>query len=129
MKSEQDDCIALHNFLEAERLKGEINELELSLVKLKEDLPTQHKLEKKTDTPTIIKCLDIAIGILLSPQVTCLTAPLKALKEDFINELLIGESFIIRMKALRCYALYCIIDKESSSNGIHIFSTPVSHNN
>lgn len=127
-KSEQENCVAQHNFMEAERLENQMNELHSALKELKEEplTPPQH-LEKKTDILTTIKCLDIAAGILLSPQVTSLTMSLKALKQDFINEFLISENDSIRVKAFRCYALCCIIDKESSTNGIHIFSTPVSN--
>lgn len=128
LSSEQEDAIRERNFIEAERLNNEIDSLQLALIKLREEVLPQQIEEKKTNIVTTVKCLDIAAGLLLSPQVTFLTPSLKALNENFIYELLISEIDSIRVKAFRCYALCCIIDKESSTNGIHIFSTPVSMN-
>lgn len=126
LNQEQEANIAQRDFVKAALLKDAIDDLEFALEKLKnEPLLSQKNCQKKSDLLTTVKCLDIAAGILLSPQVTSLTASLKTLKEDLINELLISENDTIRVKAFRCYALCCIVDKELSKNGIHIFSTPV----
>lgn len=127
LTSEQEDAIKERNFIEAERLNNEINSLQKALATLKDEALPQQIVEKKINIVTTVKCLDIAAGLLLSPQVTFLTPCLKTLNENFIYELLISEIDSIRVKAFRCYALCCIIDKESSTNGIHIFSTPVSN--
>lgn len=127
LKHDQENCISNHEFLGAERLKNEISEAQIALTNLKEEpLSTSQNVEKRTDILTTKKCLHIAAGILRSPQLTILTDSLESLKEEFIIELLMSANDSIRVKAFRCFALYCIIDKKSASNGIHIFSTPVS---
>ncbi|KAG5899798.1 hypothetical protein JTB14_006131 [Gonioctena quinquepunctata] len=127
LRGEQDIAIREQNFMEAERIKMEIAEVGINLGNLKnvEDIQQQRQVQKKTDLLTTIKCLDIAAAILMSPKGTHLTSSMKALKEDFIQELLITENDSVRVKALRCYALCCLIDKPTSQNGIHLFSTPI----
>ncbi|KAJ8969726.1 hypothetical protein NQ314_001614 [Rhamnusium bicolor] len=123
---EQNEAVKQENYMEAERLKHDIEQVNNELRNLK-NLQTvpQQQIQKKTDIPTIIKYLDIAAGLLLSPKVTHLTSSLKTLKDDVIQELLIHDNDNVRVKALRCYALCCIVDKHCASNGIHIFSTPI----
>ncbi|KAJ8969401.1 hypothetical protein NQ317_010309 [Molorchus minor] len=122
---EQSEAVRQEKFIEADRLKHEIGELHSTLKKLKEAQFSPQQVKKKTDIPTIIKYLDVAAGLLLSPQITCLTPSLKTLKDNVIQELLIYDNDNVRAKALRCYALCCIVDKQCASSGIHIFSTPI----
>lgn len=122
---EQNKAIAEENFIEAERIKKEIIELNIAYKELKNSQSVPQQVQKRTDVPTIIKYLDVAASLLLSPQITELNSTLRALKDDVIQELLIHDNDSVRAKALRCYALCCIVDKECASSGIHIFSTPV----
>lgn len=126
LKEEQVECVKRQDYIAAEQLKNDIEEASKELNDIKNQPVITERQEKRTDMVTILKCLDIAAAILVSPQVTFLTDSLKSLKESFIQELLIVENDNIRVKALRCYVLYGIIDKEIALTGIHIFSTPVS---
>lgn len=126
LRNDQEYAVTEQNFIEAERLKNELKDLSIELEDLmKSEREQVQHIEKKTDILTTIKCLDIAAAILLLPKVREFTASLKNLKEDFIQELLIHDNDSIRVKALHCYALCCIIDKETAATGIHIFSTPI----
>lgn len=126
LKEEQVQCIRQQDFIGAEKLKNEIEGVSIELNNIKNQPIITERQEKRTDLVTILKCLDIAAAILVSPQVNFLTDSLKSLKDSFIQELLMTENDNIRVKAFRCYALFGIIDKEIALTGIHIFSTPVS---
>lgn len=122
---EQNQAITEEKFSEAERLKKEISEMNIAYKELKNSFNPPAQVQKKTDIPTIIKYLDVAASLLVSPQVTGLNPTLRSLKDEVIQELLMHNNDNVRAKALRCYSLYCIVDKECASTGIHIFSTPV----
>lgn len=122
---EQNKAVEAENFVEADRLKKEIIEVNAAYKELKNSQNVPQQVQKRTDIPTVIKYLDVAASLLLSPQITKLNSTLRALKDDVIQELLIHDNDNVRAKALRCYALCCIVDKECASTGIHIFSTPV----
>ncbi|XP_018564704.1 condensin complex subunit 3-like [Anoplophora glabripennis] len=121
----QNTAVKEENFMEAERFKRELIEVNAAYKELKNSQDVPQQVQKRTDIPTIIKYLDVAASLLLSPQITELNSTLRALKNDVIQELLIHDNDNVRAKALRCYALCCIVDKDSASNGIHIFSTPI----
>ncbi|XP_023023077.2 chromosome associated protein G [Leptinotarsa decemlineata] len=127
LKEDLDKAIREQKFVEAERIKNEMTQITAELTDLKnvEVAQQQRQVQKRTDLLTTIKCLDIASAMLLCPKVIHLTSSMKALKEDFIQELLMSDNDSVRVKALRCYALCCIIDKPTSRNGIHLFSTPI----
>lgn len=125
---EQNKAVKEQNFTEAERLKNELIKINDAYREIKNSSNFPAQIKKRTDIPTIVKYLDIAAGLLISPQVIELNSTLKALKDDIIQELLIHNNDNVRAKALRCYCLCCIIDKECASAGIHIFSIPVKIN-
>ncbi|CAG9815968.1 unnamed protein product [Phaedon cochleariae] len=120
-----EEAVQREDYMEAEQIKNMIGDANASLANLKQEEPAQLRQEKKTDLVTTIKCLDITAAILLSPKINRLTASMRALKEDLIQELLIHDNDTVRVKAMKCYGLCCIADKETASTGIHIFSTPI----
>ncbi|KAJ8947573.1 hypothetical protein NQ318_010085 [Aromia moschata] len=123
---EQSEAVRQEDYMEAERIKHEIEAAHADLKNLKDaQISPQHQIQKRTDIPTILKYLDVAAALLLSPQVTKLQASLIALKDEVIQELLIHDSDNVRVKAMRCYALFCIVDKQCAMTGIHIFCTPI----
>ncbi|CAH1112883.1 unnamed protein product [Psylliodes chrysocephalus] len=123
---EQEIAINNQNFVEAENLKQKLIKLDADLTNLKNiNLEPAQQIEKKTDVATIIKCLDIAAAVLKCPKLDKLTPCLKSLKEDFIQGLLIDNNDNVHTKALNCYGLCCIIDKDTAMSGIHIFSTAI----
>ncbi|XP_044749258.1 condensin complex subunit 3-like isoform X2 [Coccinella septempunctata] len=125
----QESAIAEKDYLLAESLEkrlGDINNLVENLVKEKDSTLNQEAAVKKTDIATLIKCLDIAAGLLLSPEVTKMTSSLETLKRDTIFELMIHENETVQAKAMHCYGLLCIIDKKTARDGIHLFYAPIS---
>lgn len=125
MSGEQEQAIINENFTEAAQLKEQIAALQNQLKDLLQEKEMEQKIAKRTDVPTIIKYLDIACSLLQSPQIREMNGTILSLQNNVILESLIHENETVRAKALRCYALCCIIDKNSAKNGIHIFSTPV----
>ncbi|KAJ8910833.1 hypothetical protein NQ315_015568 [Exocentrus adspersus] len=123
---EQNIAVKEENYIEAERIKKELTKVNAEYKQMKNPLDVvPRQVQKRNDIPTIIKYLDVAAGLLLSPQITQLNATLKTLKNDIIQELLIHDNDNVRAKALRCYALCCIVDRDCASIGIHIFAAPI----
>lgn len=82
--------------------------------------------QKVTDATTIVKYLSINASLLRSTRLNKLLPTLRTLKDTVIEEQLLNVSDTVRCKALECYGLCCIMDKETAKNGIHIMSAPVS---
>lgn len=125
----QESAIAEKDYLLAENLEKKMenmNSLVESLIKEKDATLEQPASVKKSDKATLVKCLDIAAGLLLSPEITKMTSSLETLKRDTIYNLIMHENPSVQAKAMRCYALLCIIDKKTANDGIHLFYVPIS---
>lgn len=121
----KETAVKEQNFMEADKYNHQINDLKLLILNTEEEMKTYGQAVKRTDIPTLKKYLDIASSLLSSPQITFLSPTLATLKDD-IEMLLIHANDSVRTKALKCYALFCLIDKKCAQIGIHICSVPVS---
>lgn len=114
------------DYLKAADYQEQLNELKLAIKTSEDHISKLSELiTKKTDSDTVKKYLDIAAALLSSPQITVLIPTLISLKEDVIQECLIHSEESIKAKALKCYALCCLIDEPTAKIGIHICSIPV----
>lgn len=114
------------DFESAAVYKKEMDDLKVSLMKLKESLKASQVVVKKTDVETTLKCLNIVRGVLISKHITTLSPVLKTLCDDFVIEQLTQRNDELRVKAFECYGLCCILDSVNASKGIQIFSAYVS---
>jgi hypothetical protein len=114
------------NYGEADRVKHEIEEKEEQLKKLRTVRDKPEQAEKKTDAPTMFKVLSVAEALLRSPTLTRFNPAIATLHSEVINPALIHEDDRVKAKALKCYALCCVIDRRSARYGIHLFSGLVS---
>lgn len=121
----KENAVKEESFKEAEKYSSEINDIKLLIQKAEEELKKCEQVVKRTDVPTLETYLDIAAALLCSPQVTELSPTLVSLKED-VEILLIHTNDSVKTKALKCYALFCLINKKCAQIGIHICSAPVS---
>lgn len=127
-KQLQESAIAKKDYIAAESLEQRIGDISTLMENLerKKNFNLSQTPKKITDRATLIKCLDIAAGLLLSPKITKMTSSLETLKRDTICEFMIHENETVQAKAMHCYALLCLIDKKTANDGIHIFYAPVS---
>jgi hypothetical protein len=110
------------NYGEADRVKHEIEEKEEQLKKLRTVRDKPEQAEKKTDAPTMFKVLSVAEALLRSPTLTRFNPAIATLHSEVINPALIHEDDRVKAKALKCYALCCVIDRRSARYVIHLFS-------
>ncbi|CAH2005911.1 unnamed protein product [Acanthoscelides obtectus] len=123
LNNDLDEAVQEKSYLRADALKKELEQKEVELKRLKEERYVQHEItERKNDEPTLNKCLDIAIAAASSKQVTQLTPALRSLKESLIPDFMEHDSWIIKLKALKFYALCCLVDKTVVPTGIQIFT-------
>lgn len=126
LKQEQADLIIEKNYSLAREFEEEIKNLDIELKKNQEISEIETNPEAEIDFDTLIRCLTIAEALLLSPKITELNPALSTLKDNLIIKLIIHNNNAIKAKALKCYALCCLVDRKSAEYGIHIFSMPVS---
>ncbi|KAL3284965.1 hypothetical protein HHI36_019094 [Cryptolaemus montrouzieri] len=123
----QEVAIAEKNYLLAETLEHRLIKINTEMKQLTMEKQSQlsELPSKKRDIATLIKCLDIAAGFLMSPKVRAMTPSLETLKTETIFELMIHDNEKVQSKALHCYGLCCLIDKKTAQDGIHLFSAPI----
>ncbi|XP_076251973.1 condensin complex subunit 3-like isoform X2 [Rhynchophorus ferrugineus] len=127
LQGEQSDAVQRADYLDADRLKKEIEFVAEEIKNLRNAIHSvaTDEVKKKTDLMTVTKCLDIACGILRTLGMSDLTTSLKTLKTDVIEDFLMYDNDIVRTKAFKCYAIFCIFDKCTALNGIHMFALPI----
>ncbi|XP_066254287.1 condensin complex subunit 3-like [Euwallacea similis] len=128
LKADQENALQLKEYMEAERLKHVIEDISFQLTNLKNSIlmPVQQETAGRTDVPTLCKCLDIAWATLRTTNAGVLTPTMRSLKDEFLPDLLSHDNEVVRLKALRCFAICCIYDKPTARQGIHIFAIPIS---
>ncbi|EFA06967.1 condensin complex subunit 3 [Tribolium castaneum] len=109
------------NYSEAARLRAEIDEKQAFLENVQK-VQEKPEVEKKTDVGTMLKCLTITESLLLSPKVQY-TPTIATLTTEHINPAMLHEDKVVQAKALKCYALCCLIDRKCAIHGIHLFSS------
>nr|CAH7728254.1 unnamed protein product [Callosobruchus chinensis] len=123
LNADLEEAVQEKNFLKADAIKKELEEKTVELKRLMEERYLQQETtEKKNDEPTLNKCLDIAVAAASSKQVTQLPPALRTLKESLIPDVMEHDSWIIKLKALKFYALCCLVDKTIVPTGIQIFT-------
>lgn len=122
----KENAVREESFKDAEEYNSQINDLKLSILNAEEELKKCGQVAKRTDVPTLEKYLDIAAALLCSAQVKVLSPTLATLKED-VEVLLMHDKDSVKTKALKCYALFCTMDKGCAQIGVHICSAPVSY--
>ncbi|KAJ3647227.1 hypothetical protein Zmor_024756 [Zophobas morio] len=110
------------NFIEAERVKQEIETNEALLQDLRSVQEKPEPVEKKTDAKTMLKCLNIAEALLRSPTIRKFNPAIATLNNEVINQALVHEDDLVKLRALKCYALCCVIDYRTARYGVHLFS-------
>lgn len=120
----KENAVHEQNYMKADEYNSQINEMRHLLQNAEEVLDKCGQIVKRTDVPTIEKYLNIVAALLTSPQVMSLSPILIRLKED-VNPFLIHPNVNVKSKALKCYILFCLIDKNCARDGIHICSVPV----
>ncbi|XP_044264228.1 condensin complex subunit 3-like isoform X2 [Tribolium madens] len=111
------------NYSEAKRIKEAISEKQTVLENLKK-VQEKPEMEKKTDLATMLKCLTITEALLLCPKVNY-TPVIATLTIEHINPAMLYDDSRVQAKALKCYALCCLIDRKCAIHGIHLFSSMV----
>ncbi|VEN42332.1 unnamed protein product [Callosobruchus maculatus] len=123
LNGDLEEAVQEKNYLKADAITKELEEKEVQFRRLKEERYLQQETtEKKSDEPTLNKCLDIAVAAASSKQVTELPPALRTLKESLIPDVMEHDSWIIKLKALKFYALCCLVDKTIVPTGIQIFT-------
>nr|CAI5863977.1 unnamed protein product [Callosobruchus analis] len=123
LKDDLDEAVQEKNYLKADAIKKELEDKEALFKRLQEERYVQEEItEKKNDEPTLNKCLDIAVAAASSKNITELPPALRTLKESLIPDCMEHDSWIIKLKALKFYALCCIVDKTIVPTGIQIFT-------
>ncbi|KAL1512881.1 hypothetical protein ABEB36_002391 [Hypothenemus hampei] len=127
LEMEQESAITSSDFLKANNLKEQIEIVSHQIVAHNNFVTTnqQTNLKKIDDMEVICKCLDIAFAFLQTAKIKKLTPSMISFKEDLLIDYLMYETEVVRLKALRCFAVCCIFDQVSARQGIHIFSVPI----
>ncbi|KAF5277007.1 hypothetical protein FQR65_LT16086 [Abscondita terminalis] len=103
--------------------KRELDGTKIRLDDLQKTVTTCTQVLKKTDAPTVIKCLNVTKALLVSTEIRSLNPVLRTLNEDIIMEFLTDNDLLIRDTALECFALCCLVDKKCAEKGISIFTS------
>ncbi|CAH1100124.1 unnamed protein product [Psylliodes chrysocephalus] len=125
-EAELEDALDNQEFLKANSLKTDINQLkekinELSIVK-----PAVEMVKvTKDDTKTLCDCLDILISLLQLPKISSMTPSLVAIKEEFVIPLLSSNVVEINWRVLQCLALFCILDQALAEEYIKFICIPI----
>lgn len=107
-------------------MKQEIETNEALLQDLRSVQEKPEPVEKKTDAKTMLKCLNIAEALLRSPTIRKFNPAIATLNNEVINQALVHEDDLVKLRALKCYALCCVIDYRTARYGVHLFSGLVS---
>ncbi|XP_033356774.1 condensin complex subunit 3 [Bombus vosnesenskii] len=120
LKEEEYQAIQDKQYLKADGLKNQINELNKEIVKLSEkpqvtQTIVNEEIKEKSDSATMIKCLTIICTMMQS--VTSLTPTLKSLMQIALDSLDHPDDKV-HILALKAVSVCCILDRELAKQHI-----------
>ncbi|KAK5640968.1 hypothetical protein RI129_009515 [Pyrocoelia pectoralis] len=126
LMEERDEAVTHADYDRASKIKKELIELNKQVEDMTNTVPSP-KMTRTTqnDSETLCKCLNILIGLLMSPNLTVLTASLRTCKDEFIIPLLSNSNMEVFSKAFKCIALYCLLDKQMAQDNLKLICSPI----
>lgn len=127
LQLKQDNAIRQEEFLLAKEIDQEISDLakDIEKISIKALEKQERPVLKKSDSATIIKCLNIIYAMLQSPQIDKMFSSLLSLKEELFKEIMLFEDPQIRGKYLICYGIICCFDSKFAQENSAFFALPV----
>ncbi|KAK6638424.1 hypothetical protein RUM44_008853 [Polyplax serrata] len=128
LKEREYDAVSSKNYVEAHKLKYEIEAIETELKKFVEEpvTLTQEVNEEKNDPITLCKCLSILVELIKCSNVKILTPMLLSLKDNFLNQCMISRDLLTQSLAIEALAQFCILDKEIAQQNLVRFLLMIS---
>ncbi|XP_056629593.1 condensin complex subunit 3-like isoform X2 [Diorhabda sublineata] len=126
LESQLEEATDKQEYLKAESLKNEMNDVKKKLQDLSIIKPATEMIKVTKDDPkTICECLDLLICMLLLPSVNSMTPSLVAVKDEFIIPLLDSNISEINWRVIKCITLFCLIDENLVGEYLKVICIPI----
>lgn len=124
---DQETAITNKEFEKAHDLKLQMNTLREQMAQIQKEFETSQSQVRvrKDDIPTLCKCLDLLIALLLSPNIKILPETLQETIQQLVQPLLISNNSEVFQRALKIMGLCSCLDKELAKKSITLFTATV----
>lgn len=123
---EQRNAVNVLNLQHADKLKTDIENLKSQLNQINDEMSTEEQPLRNNDPQIILKCTNIVIELLQSPDIIKLNNSLKTLREELLKDLMVANNVAIQSKLMQCYAILSSFKKNSAIACVKIFVPIVS---